>query len=169
MEPSASDVAKQAWAAAGAKLWPVNPPIQVLSPARTVGLGRTNISFEGAYARLKTDATTPYASFAHPAAVYVNFEPIAYGITSAETYVITFNIRSSKAAFTLSHSGDPPLSWNFVTSGGLLTVQAILRNNSPTLANAILASKGLAGAPAVPWTWYFSVIKFADPIVNPPI
>jgi hypothetical protein len=110
MEPSASDIAKQAWAAAGAKVWPVNPPIQVLSPAKTVGLGRTNISLEGAYVRFRTDATTPYAALAHPAAVQVNFEPIAYGITSAETYVITFNISSSKAAFTLSHSGDPPLA-----------------------------------------------------------
>src|SRR5262245_8285260 len=40
--PSASDIAKLAWAARP-KVWQ-QPPIEVLSPAKTVGLGGTSLS-----------------------------------------------------------------------------------------------------------------------------
>jgi hypothetical protein len=60
MEPSASDIAKLA-AAAGTGVRPFQP-IEVLSPAKTVGLGRTYLSLN----RLDwfvTAASTPYAEF----------------------------------------------------------------------------------------------------------
>jgi hypothetical protein len=50
MEPSASEIAKLA-AATGTKAWPVQP-IEVLSPAKTVGLGRTTLSLSKVNSRL---------------------------------------------------------------------------------------------------------------------
>ena len=56
--PPASDIAKLAWAA-GPKLRPFQP-IDVLSPAKTVGLGRTNLSLVYGMGHFVTGATTPY-------------------------------------------------------------------------------------------------------------
>ena len=39
--PSASDIAKLTWGAARPKVWSSQPPIEVLSPRKTVGRGET--------------------------------------------------------------------------------------------------------------------------------
>ena len=92
----------------------------------------------------------------------MNFEPIAYGITSVATYVISFNIEArGVTTFDLVGSGDAPNTGTYVFNG-LWTVELILRNAPPTGAEAILAQ--VSGAP---WRWYSSVIKFPDMVVGP--
>src|SRR5215471_10245288 len=86
--PSASDIAKLAWAARP-NVWQ-QPPIEVLSPAKTAGRGRTfvclgTVDFFWAgsipEAVFKVAPTQGY--------VAVSFDPSAYGITSVATYIIT--------------------------------------------------------------------------------
>src|SRR5689334_16054592 len=82
-DPSTSDVAKLT---AGIKIWPWWT-IEMLSPTKTIGRGRTNLTLVSPTI-LQTDATTPYAGFGR-GTVSVHFEPIAYGITSVATYIMT--------------------------------------------------------------------------------
>jgi hypothetical protein len=170
--PSASDVAKLAWGAVGPKVWQ-QPPIDVLSPARTAGRGGTFV-YLGTVAFL---SASPYGP-AIPEAVFkvaptqgyvsVHFEPRAYGITSVATYIITFNVfvPVGNATFILDGDGDIPNRGEY-TLNDRRTVQAILRNASPSGTYAFLQVK----PPGIweTWHWYSSVIKFADPIVSDPV
>lgn len=94
---SAVDIAKLAGAGVGTKVWPVTS-IDQLSPTKTVGRGPTGLNLITA-SLLWTDATTPFVGLSS-GLVQVNFEPIAYGITSVVTYVITFNIETFGAGTT---------------------------------------------------------------------
>ena len=165
--PSASDIAKLAWAARP-NVWQ-QPPIEVLSPAKTAGRGRTfvclgTVDFFWAgsipEAVFKVAPTQGY--------VAVSFDPSAYGITSVATYIITFNIfvPVGNATFTLDGDGDIPNRGEY-TLNDRRTVQAILRNCPPSETWASLQVK----PPGIweTWYWYSSVIKFADSIVNDPI
>ena len=174
--PSASDIAKLAWGAARPKVWQ-QPPIEVLSPAKTVGRGdntfvilRTvDLFFPGS-----ADVGGPVAVFkVAPTQGYVDvgFEARAYGITSVATYIITFNIfvPVGNATFILdgdAGDGDIPNRGEY-TLADRATVQAILRNATPNGTYVRLQVK----PPGIwtYWSWYSSVIKFADPIVNDPI
>src|SRR5262245_51867351 len=109
--PPASDIAKLALPAG--KVWPFQA-IEVLSPAKTIGLGVTKLNLGYVGGNFVTLATTPYVYFsddytaAHLAHVYVSFDPSAYGITSVANYVITFNIYLyTNAMFSLEGTGHP--------------------------------------------------------------
>ena len=81
-------------------------PIEVLSPARTVGKGRTNLTLIRPTI-LQTDTGEPYAGFdlrespnRNPA-VSVHFNPGAYGATGVGTYVFTFAVEAyARAGFS---------------------------------------------------------------------
>jgi hypothetical protein len=171
--PSASDIAKLAWAGAGAKLWPVSPPIQVLSPAKTVGLGRTYLELQiHGFADFRGFGFFPYVHWeadgqSGGSAVVVYFEPGAYGITSVANYVTTFNIHLvTKATFSLWGTG-MNVADTIALQPGYWTLQVLLRNISP--ANSFYTRTYLAQeTPRARWTWYSSVIKFPDIIVNDP-
>jgi hypothetical protein len=91
----------------------------------------------------------------------VHFEPIAYGITSVATYIITFNILTSgNATFNLYGFGDVPNAGTYVFNGSR-TVQLILRNLQPT-QQTYGALEQISGAS---WKWYSSAIKFPDIVV----
>lgn len=166
--PSASDIAKLAWGAARPKVWQ-QPPIEVLSPDKTAGRGNTNV-YLGTVAFLSSSSIAEAVFKVAPTQGYVSvqFEPRAYGITSVATYVITFNIfvPVGNATFTLDGDGDIPNRGEY-TLNDRRTVQAILRNASPSGTYAFLQVK----PPGIweTWYWYSSVIKFADPIVTDPI
>jgi hypothetical protein len=167
--PSASDIAKLAWGAARPKVWQ-QPPIEVLSPAKTAGrgdtfviLGTTDLFFAGS-------AGDPVAVFkVAPTQGYVDvsFDPRGYGITSVATYIITFDIfvPVGNATFTLDGDGDIPNRGEY-TLNDKQTVQAIVRNASP---NVYVRLQVKPPGIWTYWYWYSSVIKFADPIVSDPI
>jgi hypothetical protein len=158
-ELSAVDIAKLTWTGVGIKVWPLHS-IELLSPIKTVGRGRTNLTL-GTPNIVQTDATTPYADFGR-GFVSVHFEPIAYGITSVATYVVTFNIQTSgSATFSLYGFGDTPNAGTYSFNGSW-TVQLILRNLQPG-QQTYAALEQISGAS---WKWYSSAIKFPDLIVT---
>jgi hypothetical protein len=126
-DPSTSDIARLT---AGTKVWPV-PPIQVLSPAKTVGLGWTSIEMHLA-PFFTTNATTPYATIERPGYVAVLFQPSAYGITSIATYVITFNFETLTTIDARFHSYSlhppAPLNYHVFKGHGFWTVQVLVRD-----------------------------------------
>ncbi|WP_173924171.1 hypothetical protein [Agromyces sp. Marseille-P2726] len=114
-------------------------PIEVLSPIKTVGKGRTNLTVI-APTILQTDATEPYAGFdlrespnRNPV-VAVHFNPGAYGATGLGTYVFTFAVEAyTRCGFTPSgYAGsgtvDAPGSIRF---SGRRLITIILRNVQP--------------------------------------
>lgn len=114
-------------------------PIEVLSPVKTVGNGRTNLTLIRPTI-LQTDATEPYAGFdrrespnRNPA-VAVHFNPGAYGATGVATYVFTFAVEAyTRCGFTPSgYAGsgtvDAPGSIRFE---GRRVITIILRNVQP--------------------------------------
>lgn len=69
-------------------------PSETLSPTRTVGHGRTNLTFI-APTIVQVDAATPYAGFdkrnqARNPAIQAHFEPSAYGIVATGTFLMEF-------------------------------------------------------------------------------
>src|SRR5262245_56281295 len=159
-ELSASDIAKLVWAAAGPKVLPVLS-IEVLSPAKTVGLGRTHLTLGHPYV-VTTHATTPYAEFGKWGSVFLWFEPIAYGIASVASYVIAFNIEVlGNATFAIGGRGISPNAGLFECNGSR-TVQLILQDASPNVVWAVLEQQSGAD-----WKWYSSAITFPEIIVQP--
>lgn len=154
MEPSAGEIAKLT--GVGPQAW---PPIEVLSPAKTVGRGSMTNLWLGGPGTVRTWATTPYAEFGR-GFVWVNFEPAAYGITTFANYVITFNIETfGNVTFRLQSfpHGDAVYVIN-----GKRTLQAIVRLASPKQAWASLSTRSLPL-----WRWYSSALKFPDIVVGP--
>jgi len=160
-ELSASDIAGLT---AGIKVWPW-VPIEVLSPTRTIGRGRTNLTLVSPTI-LQTDATTPYAGFGR-GTVSVHFEPIAYGITSVATYIMTFNIQTyGSATFYLGGyvgSGSLPNVGTKVFNGSV-SVQLIMKDVQPYQQTYGYLQQ-MSGAS---WNWYSTVIKFPDIVVTFP-
>lgn len=137
-------------------------PYEVLSPTRTVGRGRTNLTLIRPTI-LQTDAASPFAAFdlrespnRNPA-VSVHFSASAYGITWTGTYVFTFAVDApTRAAFTPSGfagSGtvDAPASIRFA---GRRVITVILRNVPPNqeVNAAIEQTSGEA------WSWFSTSI-----------
>lgn len=80
------------------------PVIETISPTKTVGLGRTNLTLVRPEI-LQTDATPAFAKFdpAHGTpqqrpTVSVHFEPKMYGLTGNVTFIMSFSIETFGAA-----------------------------------------------------------------------
>jgi hypothetical protein len=76
------------------------PTIDIISPTKTVGLGRTNLTLVRPVI-LQTDATPAFASFDRAAAtaqqpptVSVHFEPSKYGLTGNVTFIMSFSLEA---------------------------------------------------------------------------
>lgn len=141
------------------------PPIEVISPTKTLGKGRTNLTL-GAPDILQVDAATPFASYSFrstPAGgpfVSVHFEPSKYGISTVQTYIIAFVLQSSSpVALTaggfagggsLSGTGPKTLNGNQVLS--------VVMSNVPANAqvNAFIQQTSAGGS----WTWFSTSIEF---------
>jgi hypothetical protein len=161
-DPLTSDVARLT---AGIKVWPWPWSIEMLSPTKTIGRGRTNLTLVSPTI-LQTDATTPYAGFGR-GTVSVHFEPIAYGITSVATYIMTFNIQTfGSATFYLGGyvgTGSLPNVGTKVFNGSV-TVQLIMKDVQPYQQTYGYLQQ-MSGAS---WNWYSTVIKYPDIIVTLP-
>jgi len=165
-EPTAADIAKLTWTGVGIKVWPF-VPIEVISPIKTIGRGRTNLTLVSPTI-LQTDATTPYAGFGTgDGTVSVHFEPIAYGITSVATYIMAFNIQTvGTATFWLDGyvgSGSLPNKGS-KTVNGSVTVALLMKDVQPYQQTYGYLRHTAGGS----WNWYSTVIKFPDIVVTLP-
>jgi hypothetical protein len=137
-------------------------PYEVLTPAKTVGRGRTNLTLIRPTI-VQTDATTPFASFdlrespnRNPA-VSVHFNASAYGITWTGTYVFTFAVDApTRAGFTPSGfagSGTVDVAGS-IRFAGRRVITVILRNVPPNqdVNAAIEQTRGEA------WSWFSTSI-----------
>jgi hypothetical protein len=147
------------------------PPIEVLSPTRTIGKGRTNLTL-GAPDILQTDAATPYAGYSYrqtPAGgpfVSVHFEPAAYGITTTATYVIAFLLEAASPV-TLNAGG--------YAAGGTLGGTGAKTLVGTKAFSVVLGSVPANGqvnayiqqaAPGGSWTWYSTSIEYPPLLVE---
>jgi hypothetical protein len=145
-------------------------PIELLSPVKTVGHGRTNLTLIMATI-MQTDAASPYAGFdiratpsRHPA-VSVHFEPSAYGITATGTYVMTFVVETSGAAtFSLNGyaSGGTLSGAGSKTVNGQQTVSLVFANVPPSAQFYGSIEQTGGGA----WTWYRSGINYPPLVIQ---
>ena len=88
------------------------PTIETITPVKTVGLGRTNLTLKFPTI-VQTDAAPPFANFdfrklpPNPASferpvVSVHFDPSKYGLTGNASFVMSFSVEvSGSATFTL--------------------------------------------------------------------
>jgi hypothetical protein len=161
-ELSATDIAKLTWPGSGTVIFPFGP-IDALSPTKTVGKGRTNLTLISPTI-LQTDATTPYASFG-AGTVSMHFEPIAYGITYTASYIMEFNIQTSgSATFTLDGyvgSGSLPNKGTKVINGAM-TVQLVMQHVPPSQQTYGYLSQ-TSGAS---WNWYSTIIRFPPLVIE---
>ncbi|GAA1816476.1 hypothetical protein [Agromyces neolithicus] len=137
--------------------------IETLSPTRTVGKGRTNLTLIRPTI-LQTDAATPHAAFdrrespnRNPA-VSVHFAPGAYGATGVGTYVFAFAVEAfGTATFApTGYAGSGVVdAAGAISFSGRRTITVILRNVQPgqdTWA-AIEQTSGTA------WSWFSTRIS----------
>lgn len=143
-------------------------PIDHLSPVKTVGRGRTNLTLIRPTI-LQTDATTPYAGFdrrespSRNPAVQMHFEPKAYGITAVSSYIMSFKIEAVGAiTFTLAGSTGFISNAGTRTVNGLTTVSLVFRN-VPASAQIFGYLEQTAGGM---WNWYSVDARFPALVVK---
>ena len=138
-------------------------PYEVLTPAKTVGRGRTNLTLIRPTI-MQTDAVTPYAGFdrrespTRNPAVSIHFEPAAYGITGVGTYVCTFSVESG-APVTLNASG-------YAASGTVVGAGPKSVNGKQTVSLTLKNLPAYGGWAAIEqtagasWAWYSSRVSY---------
>ena len=113
--------------------------IDSLGIARTVGKGRTNLTFIRPTI-VQADAATPRASFDRTVSpdrnpvIQMHFDPAAYGMTAPSSYFMnfslqcfgstTFNVQGFAGAGTLTNTGTKTVSGQVVVSIGFHDVPA---------------------------------------------
>jgi hypothetical protein len=145
-----------------------NAPIETLSPTKTLGKGRTNLTFVRPTI-VQIDTTTPFATFDVRAqsspAISMHFEPIAYGITSVATYLMEFTVQAFgpstlvlggfAGSGTLVNTGPKALN-------GLTTVSLVMRNVPPSQhTNGFLQQTA-----GVAWNFLSVRVKFPDIVIK---
>ncbi len=146
-------------------------PIDTISPTKTIGKGRTNLTL-GEPDILQVDAATPYASLSYRPTtaggpfVSVHFEPAAYGITTVGTYVIAFLLEAASPVAlvaggyagggTLSGTGNKTLS-------GRQTVSVVLGG---VPANGKVNAMIQQASPGGSWTWYSTSIEYPPLLIQ---
>ena len=113
-------------------------PIETLGPTKTVGKGRTNLTIIRPTI-LQADATTPYVGFdrrespSRNPAMQMHFEPGAYGITSAATYVMVFAIECfGQSTFNLNGGPVAPSNAGTKVVNGKASVSLVFQNVQPS-------------------------------------
>lgn len=144
-------------------------PIETLSPVKTVGRGRTNITLIRSTI-VQTDANTPYAGFdrrespsRNPVA-QVHFEPKAYGITAPSTYIMSFRIEAVGAC-TFNLAG----SFGFLTNAGARTVNGLTTisltfKDVPSNQQIFGYIEQTAGGQ---WNWFSTDVRYPSLVLQP--
>jgi hypothetical protein len=142
-------------------------PIETLSPTKTIGLGRTNLTII-APTIVQIDTPTPSATFdvraqaRHPA-IQMHFEPSAYGITTVATYFMEFTVQVfGQSTFNLDGFAGPGQVVNRGTKvlNGQTVITLILQNVPPTQQTFGF----LEETSGVAWQWFRTKVRF-PPIV----
>lgn len=138
--------------------------IDTLSPTKTVGRGRTNLTLIRPTI-VQVDAITPYAGFdrrespTRDPAVSIHFEPKAYGITAVSTYVLIFTIEVvGQATFNLSGfaGGGTVSNGGSVTVSGQRKISLVLQNVPPNAQTWGAITQTAGGQ----WNWYSVQVRF---------
>lgn len=145
--------------------------IDLLGVTKTVGKGRTNLTFIRPTI-VQADAATPYAGFdiqlspSRNPAISMHFEPSAYGIPSASSFLIVFAIEcSDQTTFNLSGYAGPG---NLTNTGA----KALSGKNTVTLGfNNVPPSQQTWGlleqTAGSPWNFYSAEARFPFPVFEP--
>jgi hypothetical protein len=146
--------------------------IDTLSVTKTVGKGRTNLTFVRPTV-VQADAAAPFASFdrqlvsgGNPA-ISMHFEPKAYGITAVSSYVLvfaircfgstTFNVGGFAGSGTLESAGTKVLN-------GSVTVTLGFNNVPPSQqTHGFLEQTGGA-----PWNFFSVRARYPFPVLIQP-
>ncbi len=144
-------------------------PIETLTPIRTIGLGRTNLTLIATI--FQTDATMPRASFdlrlqSRKPAAQMHFQPSGYGITATATYIMEFTIQTStQSTFNLDGGpfGTTILNAGTKTLNGLTKVALVF----PDLPPASEIFGFLEQRSGTQWNWFSTSVRFPD-LVNSP-
>jgi hypothetical protein len=145
--------------------------IELLSPTKTIGLGRTNTTLIMPTI-VQTDAATPYAGFdrsvtpsRNPVA-QAHFEPSAYGNTTPATYVISFAVETSG-----------PVTFNVQGMSFLPGVSGLgSRVVNGTASISVVYSNLAASQPVYAyieqtagahWNWYSTRISYPPLVLQP--
>jgi len=143
--------------------------IDTLSVTRTVGQGRTNLTFVRPVI-VQADAATPFANFDRQVspsgnpAISMHFEPKAYGITAASNFLMvfaiqcfgptTFNVGGFAGSGTLENAGTKTLNGTVTVSLGF--------NNVPPAQQTHGFLEQTAGAP---WSFFSVRARYPFPVL----
>src|SRR5687767_7127911 len=138
-------------------------PIETLSPSKTLGLGRTNLTIIMSTI-VQVDAATPFARFDHrqtpirKPVIQMHFQPGAYGITTAAaTYIMVFTVDVDVAStFALDGSFGFISNAGTRTLSGKTTVSLIFKNVPPSQEIFGFLEQRTGGA----WSWFSTRVSF---------
>ncbi|MCA1612535.1 MAG: hypothetical protein LC780_17185 [Acidobacteria bacterium] len=143
--------------------------IDALGIARTVGRGRTNLTFIRPTI-VQADAATPFASFDRrespnrKPAISMHFEPSAYGITGASSFLMIFSVECfGQSTFTLDgFAGSGTLSNNGTkTLNGKVGVTLEFNNVAPGQQTFGFLEQSAGTA----WNFFTARVRFPFPIL----
>ena len=146
------------------------PTIDVISPTKTTGLGRTNLTLVRPVI-LQTDASPAFASFdaalgtpQQRPTVSVHFEPVKYGLTGSVTFIMGFSIEVfGSATFDVgafAGSGNPTGVGPRTVSGKQIV--SIVFNNVPATQQVFGHVAQTGGAN---WRWFQTRISYLPVLV----
>lgn len=143
-------------------------PIETLSPIKTIGKGRTNLTIIMSTI-VQIDSTVPTATFdrrqtpSRNPIIQMHFEPIAYGITSVATYIMEFTIQAfGQSTFNLSGGPVPTTNGGTKVLNGSQKVSLIFPNLAPT-QQVFGFMEQTAG---VAWSWFSTSVRFPPIVVS---
>ena len=145
--------------------------IDTLSVTKTVGKGRTNLTFIRPDI-VQADAATPYAGFnkqnspQRNPTIQMHFDPSAYGITSVSNYVMVFsvenfgannfNLQGNAGVGTVGNAGPKVLNGKQTVSLSFINVPP-----SQQIYGYLEQTSGRA------WNYYSTAIRFPLPVLQP--
>lgn len=144
--------------------------IDVLGVTKTVGRGRTNLTFIRPTI-VQADAATPFATFdqqvsgSRKPAISMHFEPGAYGITSNVSFLMTFAIEcSNQSTFELQGFAGPGTLTNAGTKvlSGKTTVTLGFNNVPPSQQTFGFLEQESGG----PWNFFSVEARFPFPVLE---
>jgi hypothetical protein len=142
-------------------------PIDTLSVTKTVGNGRTNLTFIMPTI-VQADAATPYAGFdrrlspSRNPIIQMHFHPGSYGITTVSSYVMAFAIESvGQSSFNLNGGPITPSNAGPKVVSGQTTVSLVFQNVPPAQEIYGYLEQTAGGQ----WNFYSVRARFPYPVV----
>ena len=147
------------------------PTIETISPVKTIGIGRTNLTVVKSTV-FQTDATTPHASFDPPVGssiqkptVSVHFEPGRYGLAGNSQFVMAFSIEVfGTATFSVgsnvSASNASGLGTRTVSGRQVVSIVFNDTTSTPEIFGHIMQTGGAR------WNWFQTRISFLPLVIQ---